>query len=59
MNILKTVELIDKYGKCPKCGSDKLGNGKGSLVVEDKTFYRSCQCGWSIKTNEEGEIIND
>ena len=59
MNVFKTVELIDKYGKCPKCGSDKIGNGSGSLIVEEDTFYRSCKCGWKIKTNEKGEILDD
>lgn len=58
MDAFETVELLDKYDQCPKCGNDRIGNGQGSLVIEDKTFFRSCKCGWSIKVNEEGEVID-
>lgn len=27
MKIKVTIDLISKYGKCPVCGSDKVGNG--------------------------------
>ncbi len=53
MNALKTVELLRKYSECPNCGSDKLGNGSGSVEVDDYTFKRTCKCGWSIEVKEE------
>lgn len=57
MKAFKTVKLMRKYGACPKCGNELLGEGQGKLLVEDDTFYRSCNCGWSIKLDsEENEI---
>ena len=47
MKIKVTIDLISKYGKCPVCGSDKVGNGN-ILEVEDVSFKRTCQCGWKI-----------
>lgn len=54
MNAVKTFELIGKYSTCPSCGSDKIGNGAGKLIVEDDKFYRSCKCGWEVETDEDG-----
>jgi len=48
---MKTVELLRKYNKCPKCGSDALGNGEGTLEVKEDTFRRTCKCGWDIEVN--------
>ncbi|MES1045316.1 DUF3797 domain-containing protein [Heyndrickxia oleronia] len=49
----KSVQLIRKYANCEKCGSELIGNGEGSLEINDDTFYRSCKCGWEIKIEEE------
>ncbi len=57
MNILKSVELMKKYSSCLQCGNDKIGNGAGKLHIEEDTFYRSCKCGWKIKTDEDGNLI--
>ena len=57
MNAAKTMKLLRKYAKCPKCGSELLGNGKGSLEVTDDTFKRTCKCGWNIKVNQEDKPI--
>lgn len=56
MNVLKSVQLMRKYNNCPACGSDKVGNGEGKLIIEDETFYRSCKCGWEVKTDEDGKV---
>ena len=48
MNALTAVELFRKYNKCKKCGSDKLGNGSGTVEVTDDTFRRTCKCGWVV-----------
>ena len=58
MNIWKSVKLMRKYNSCPVCGSDRLGNGEGKLLIEENTFHRSCKCGWKIETNEDGKIVN-
>ncbi|EDS77272.1 MULTISPECIES: DUF3797 domain-containing protein [Clostridium] len=57
MEAFKVVSLINKYGNCPVCGNDKVGNGEGTLVVEEDTFKRTCKCGFEIILNEEGEEI--
>ncbi|MEV2407379.1 DUF3797 domain-containing protein [Paenibacillus larvae] len=41
-----------KYSYCKECGSDQIGNGEGTLIIEDHIFKRSCKCGWSIEVNE-------
>jgi len=58
MNAMKTVELLRKYNKCQKCGSEKLGNGSGTLEVTDDVFKRTCKCGWVVVINEalEGDL---
>ena len=56
MKITIALELMNKYATCPKCGNDKIGPGKGSVAVKDKSFERSCSCGWSVEISEEGDI---
>lgn len=58
MNMLKSIELMDKYGECPDCGNEMIGNGQGGIVVEDGTFRRFCKCGFDITTDEDGKILN-
>ncbi|MBP1040394.1 DUF3797 domain-containing protein [Vagococcus sp. BWB3-3] len=41
-----------KYNDCPACGNNRVGNGEGSLIVEDDVFKRTCKCGWSIIVDE-------
>lgn len=55
MKFKQVNKLLNKYAVCPKCGCDTLGNGDGTLVVEDTTFERTCKCGFSVKVNEEEE----
>lgn len=59
MRINTTMELLKTYGKCPRCGNDKLGKNQGSLGVKDKIFIRECNCGYKIKitTDEDGNVI--
>jgi hypothetical protein len=48
MGTLRALELLKKYADCPDCGSDKVGNGAGTLEIEDNTFTRTCKCGFEI-----------
>ena len=48
MNVREVCELIEKYAKCPKCGCEVVGNGKGTLEVDKGIFKRTCHCGWSV-----------
>lgn len=58
MNWLKSMELMEKYADCPKCGNEYIGNGQGGIVVEDDTFRRWCKCGFDITVNEDDEDID-
>ena len=49
MNAMKSMELLRKYANCPECGSQVLGNGKGTVNITDDTFTRTCKCGWKIR----------
>ncbi|SPY16926.1 Domain of uncharacterised function (DUF3797) [Paenibacillus polymyxa] len=53
MNILRTLELVNKYSKCPDCGSEHVANGAGTLIVEDDIFIRTCKCGWSVTVKDK------
>lgn len=49
MNVIKALELMKQYEKCPQCGNELIGNGEGALIVDENTFVRNCKCGFSVK----------
>ncbi|TCN00905.1 uncharacterized protein DUF3797 [Paenibacillus sp. BK033] len=59
VKLTKVLELSAKYAECRLCGSDKIGNGAGKLIADDgeypNKFHRSCKCGWSVTTDENGK----
>lgn len=57
MNIVDSMELIKKYGKCEECGSDLIGNGEGTLEIEENIFKRTCKCGWSVTVDKRIKIV--
>lgn len=57
MNFNDSVELMKKYNTCPKCGNDKIGNGQGTLIIENNVFERSCNCGWSVTVDKRIKVI--
>ncbi|HEL7585444.1 DUF3797 domain-containing protein [Clostridioides difficile] len=57
MKMINVFKLLSMYCFCPKCGSDKLGEGEGKLIVDEHTYYRECKCGFNILVDEiEDEI---
>lgn len=56
MLFYRTLELMNKYGKCPECRNEMLGNGEGKLLIEDDVFIRECKCGWSIKIDDSKKV---
>lgn len=54
MTILESCKLIEKYGKCPNCGCETIGNGTGTLEVDTEIgfFKRTCFCGWVVEIKE-------
>ena len=57
MNAGRMLAIMPKYNDCPKCGSDKVGNGEGAIIVEDDTYTRKCKCGFEITVDENGKEI--
>lgn len=55
MNMFKASELMDKYGACPDCGNDLLGENQGGIVVEEDTFRRFCKCGFDLVVNSDSK----
>ena len=56
MNYKVSMELINRYADCPKCGNEHIGNGQGGLIVDDDIFKRWCKCGFEIIINEKEYI---
>lgn len=54
--MLDSLALLKKYSKCQNCGSEQIGNGEGTLEIEENTFRRTCKCGWSIETGTKIKI---
>lgn len=52
----RTLELMNKYTKCPECGNEMVGNGEGKLIIEDDVFIRECKCGYSIKIDDSKKV---
>lgn len=57
MEAFKVVEIMKKYAVCPQCGSSKIKQGKGGLIIEEETFTRACHCGFKITVDEDGKKI--
>jgi len=57
MDIDKLLEIMARYEECPVCGSTIIGDGQGGIVVEDKTYTRTCKCGFKITVDEDGKVI--
>ena len=53
MNGFLVYKLIGTFGKCPCCQSDKIGGGKGSVVVDTDLFQRECECGFNMVLTEQ------
>ncbi|MBY2272868.1 DUF3797 domain-containing protein [Clostridioides difficile] len=57
MKMINVLKLSAMYCFCPKCGSDELGEGEGSLIVDEYTFHRKCKCGFDIIVDERNDEI--
>ena len=58
MNLVYAIDLMKRYGKCPKCGCDTVGGGTGTLDIGQGYFIRTCSCGWRIEINEDYDARN-
>ena len=61
MNINDYMKVSNKYGICPNCKDDTIGNGS-KFIIEDNTFVRSCRvCGFEVQghIDENNELVED
>jgi hypothetical protein len=49
MKMNTSIQLMQKYAACPVCENSLLGEGNGTLAVDNNRFVRSCRCGWRIE----------
>jgi transcription elongation factor Elf1 len=59
MDLETSLNIINRYEKCLKCGDFTVGNGS-KLYIGDNDFERTCrECGWKVKghINEYGEVV--
>ncbi|WP_241752246.1 DUF3797 domain-containing protein [Bacillus thuringiensis] len=45
MYFLRISPLIND---CPNCGNQFVGNGEGTLEVDDNIVKRTCKCGFNL-----------
>lgn len=56
MNGWTFMRVIEKYKKCPKCGTSyKTNNLYSSLKNEVITI--GCKCGWEIKVDKNNKEV--
>lgn len=56
MGFRRCLELLQQYNECPRCGNDEIGNGEGTLEIDEDKFVRTCKCGWRV---EEIELFQE
>ncbi|MCY7500218.1 DUF3797 domain-containing protein [Bacillus pumilus] len=53
MNALDFLKVSKLINDCPNCSNHLIGNGEGTLEVEEDSFKRTCKCGFSIELNTQ------
>lgn len=49
MNVMLYLEVAPLINDCPKCGNQYVGNGEGTLNVDDNIIRRTCKCGFKFE----------
>lgn len=56
MNGWTFSRIVNKYKKCPKCGSS-YKDDKLKVSLEDEIITISCECGFKKKVNEKNQEV--
>lgn len=48
MEIRLSMAMQRAYETCPDCKSGYIGNGQGTLMIDDNKFVRTCKCGYGV-----------
>jgi transcription elongation factor Elf1 len=49
MNAFDFLRIAPFINDCPNCGSEYVGNGQGTLTVNNNIVERTCKCGFNFK----------
>lgn len=49
MNAMDFLRISPFINDCPNCGNEYIGNGQGTLNVDDNIVERTCKCGFNFK----------
>lgn len=49
MNANDFLRISPLINDCPNCDSCNLGNGEGTLGVQDYIVIRNCKCGFNLE----------
>lgn len=49
MNVMAYLKVSPHINDCPNCGNQFVGNGQGTLVVDDNIVKRTCKCGFDFE----------
>lgn len=49
MNAMDYVRIAPFINDCPSCGNQMVGNGQGSIEVNDNVVKRKCKCGFNFE----------
>lgn len=49
MNINDYLRITPFINDCPNCGNGLVGNGEGTLKVDDNIVERTCKCGFKFE----------
>lgn len=49
MNAMDYLRVAPLINDCPNCGNEFVGNGQGTLEVDDNLVKRTCKCGFNLE----------
>ena len=49
MNVMDYLRVAPLINDCPNCKNGIVGNGEGTLIVDENIVERTCKCGFNFK----------
>lgn len=49
MNAMDFLRISPLINDCPNCGNQFVGNGQGTLEVDENIVKRTCKCGFNFE----------
>lgn len=51
MNVIDFLRVSTFISDCPNCKNGMVGNGQGTINVNNNVVKRTCMCGFNFKYN--------